>query len=138
MPNPQPDAGFVSHVIELLAGVGPAKARRMFGGWGFYLDGLFVAIIAFERLYLKADAETAPRFAAAGGEIFTYHGKGEPVTMNYWTVPAEALESPAEMAPWVRLAMAAALRAQAAKATKAAPPRAKAAATAKRKPAARG
>lgn len=110
------ETGFVAHVLELLGAVGPARARRMFGGHGLYVDGLFVAIVAFDRLYLKADAETAPRFAAAGGQPFVYDGKDRPVTMGYWTIPAEALESAAEMAPWARLAMAAALRSQAAKA----------------------
>jgi DNA transformation protein len=106
------DNGFVAHLLELFAAVAPARARRMFGGWGIYVDDLFVAIVAFDRLYLKTDAETTPRFAAAGGEPFVYEGKNKSATMSYWTIPAEALESPAEMAPWARLAMAAALRAK--------------------------
>jgi DNA transformation protein len=120
--DPPRDSAFVAHVLELLTVVAPARSRRMFGGHGLYLDGLFVAIVADERLYLKADAETAPRFQAAGGEPFRYDGKGKPMTMAYWTLPAEALESPAEMAPWARLAMAAALRAQAAKDARVAAP----------------
>jgi DNA transformation protein and related proteins len=118
--TPARDPAFVAHVLELLAAVGRAHARRMFGGHGLYLDELFVAIVADERLYLKADAQTAPQFAAADGAPFSYDGKGKPMTMAYWTVPAEALESAAEMAPWARLAMAAALRAQASKPVKAA------------------
>ena len=35
------------------------RARRMFGGHGSVVDGLFVALIAFDRLYLKADAPAA-------------------------------------------------------------------------------
>ncbi len=80
----------------------------MFGGHGLYVDGLFVAIIAFERLYLKADADTAPRFQAAGAERFVYNASGRTVQLNYWTAPAEAMESPAAMLPWVRLAQQAA------------------------------
>jgi len=30
--------------------------------------------------------------------------------MNYWTVPEEAMENPAEMRPWARAALAAAIR----------------------------
>jgi DNA transformation protein len=41
--------------------------------------------------------------------------------MSYWTVPAEAMESPALMQPWARLAISAALRARAAR-PRAAPP----------------
>ena len=51
---PQSDP-LVDHCLELLAPMGEARARRMFGGYGLTLDGLFLAIIAFDRLYLKAD-----------------------------------------------------------------------------------
>lgn len=110
MPN-----ALVDHCLELLAPLGAVRARRMFGGHGIYIDDLFVAIIAFERLYLKVDAQTQPAFDKAGCDPFVYDGKGKPITMSYWTVPAEAMESPALMQPWARQAMSAALRARAAK-----------------------
>lgn len=103
-----------AHAAELLSAAGPVRRRRMFGGHGLYVDDLFVAIVAFDRLYLKADAETEAAFAAAGGERFTYEAKGRTAALNYWTPPAEALDSPAEMLPWVRRAQGAALRARAA------------------------
>jgi DNA transformation protein len=49
--------------------------------------------------------------------------------LRYYTVPAEALESVAEMQPWAREAMASALRAKASKAP--AKPRTRAARSAK-------
>jgi len=110
-----PSNPLVEHCLELFAPLGPVRVRRMFGGWGFYADDLFFALIAFDRLYLKADAGSRDRFAAAGGEPFVYEGQGKTVTMSYWTVPAEAMESPALMHPWARLAVAAALAARAAK-----------------------
>jgi DNA transformation protein len=109
---------FVSHCIELLAPLGGVRARRMFGAWGLYLDGLFVAVISGERLFLKADAESRERFAAAGCEPFVYRARGQDQTMNYWTAPPEALESPALMAPWARLALQAALAARSATASR--------------------
>jgi DNA transformation protein and related proteins len=108
-------AALVDHCLELLAPLGAVRAKRMFGGHGLYIDELFVALIAFERLYLKVDAQTQPTFALAGCEPFVYDGKGKPITMNYWTVPAEAMESPALMQPWARQAIEAALRARAAR-----------------------
>jgi DNA transformation protein len=105
------------HCVELLSGVGAARARRMFGGHGLYVDDLFIAVIVDERLYLKADAQTQPRFIAAGCKQWTYAGHGQPMAMSYWSVPAEAMESPALMQPWARLAIEAALRARAAKAS---------------------
>jgi DNA transformation protein len=105
----------VEHCLELLSSVGTPSARRMFGGHGLRVDGVFVALIAFERLYLKADDTSRPQFAAAGCEPFVYTGKGKPVTMSYWTVPPQAMDSPEQMRPWARLALDAALRALASK-----------------------
>jgi len=122
------DPPLVDHCLELLAPLGAVRARRMFGGHGFYIDELFVALVAFDRLYLKVDAATQPAFEAAGCVPFVYDGKGKPITMGYWTAPAEAMESPALMQPWARQAIAAALRAKAAKPS-AAPRKARAAAS---------
>lgn len=107
---------FVAHCLELLSPLGAARSRRMFGGHGLYVDDLFIAIIAFERLYLKVDMLTRAGFEAAGCQPFAYEAKGQPVTMNgYFTAPDEAIESPALMQPWARQALAAALRARATK-----------------------
>jgi DNA transformation protein len=111
----------IDHCLELLAPASrtaAVRARRMFGGHGLYVDDLFVALILFDRLYLKTDAQTRPAFEAAGGEPFVYDTKTKAVTVGYWTVPAEAMESPALMLPWARQAIAAALRAKAAKAAR--------------------
>ena len=130
---------FVSHCLELLAPLGAVRARRMFGGHGLYCDDLFFALTADERLYLKVDALTQPTFAAAGCEPFVYDAKGRSTSMGYWSVPAEAMDSPALMQPWARQALAAALRARAAKPS-AAPRKARAAraqaqaSTSRRKP----
>lgn len=109
------DRELVAHCLELLAPLGAPRARRMFGGHGLYVDELFVALIAFDRLYLKADAQTRPRFEAAGCEPFVYDGGGRSVTLGYFSAPHEAMESPGLMQPWARLALEAALRARASK-----------------------
>jgi DNA transformation protein len=115
----------VNHCLELLAPVGVVRSRRMFGGHGLYCDDLFFALIASDRLYLKADALSQPAFAGAGCEPFVYETRGRATVTSYWTVPAEAMESAAQMQAWARLALAAALRARAAKPS-AAPRRARA------------
>ena len=109
------DREFVTHCMELLSPLGSVRSRRMFGGHGFYVEDLFLAIIAFERLYLKADAQSRACFQAAGCQPFVYEGQGKPVTMGYFSAPEDAMESPASMQPWARLALEAALRARAAK-----------------------
>lgn len=106
----------VDHCLELFAPLGTPRARRMFGGHGFYVDELFIAIVAAGRLYLKTDAQTRPAFETAGCEPFVYDGKKGSVALGYWSAPEEALESAQGMQPWARLALGAALRARAAKA----------------------
>jgi len=119
MATASPKDEFARYCTELLAVLGPARSRRMFGGHGFYVDDVFVALIFQERLYLKADDATRARFEQAGCEPFVYEGgDGKRVTMAYYTAPDDAMESPALMHPWARLAMEAGLRAAAAKARK--------------------
>jgi DNA transformation protein len=79
------------------------------------VDEVFVALAFADRLYLKADTQTRPRFEAAGCEPFVYDSAGKQVSLGYWTAPDDAMESPAFMLPWTRLAMEAALRARNAK-----------------------
>jgi DNA transformation protein and related proteins len=111
VPKPITDP-FVLHACELLSCLGPCVAKRMFGGWGISVDGMNVALIAWDTLYLKTNADTEPTWLAAGCEPFIYEAKGKPMKLNYRTPPAEALESLALMAPWARLAMAAAVAAR--------------------------
>ena len=106
MPN-SPD--FVAHVIETMR---PARAvaTAMFGGHGVYVDGLFVAIVIDDVLYLKCDANSAGAFDALGLPPFVYKAKdGRATATKYRRAPDEALESGAEMRQWLRLALAAAL-----------------------------
>jgi DNA transformation protein len=103
---------FVLHVCELLSSVGPCAPKRMFGGWGISVEGMNFALIAWDTLYLKTNAETEPQWLAAGAQPFVYEAKGKPMKLNYHTPPDEALESPGLIAPWARLALQAAVAAR--------------------------
>lgn len=107
---------FTELCVEMLTPLGPVRVRRMFGGQGIYVDGLFMALIDDGQLFLKADDTTRERFVAAGCTPFTYPTKsGERMVMSYYRPPEDALESPPLMLPWARLALEAALRAANAK-----------------------
>ncbi len=106
-------ADFAAYCAELLAPAGAVRSKRMFGGYGLYVDDIFVAIIVQDALYLKTDDESRQRFEAAGGRQFVYARQGKPQGMAFWTVPPDAMDSPALMQPWVQLALQAALRARA-------------------------
>jgi DNA transformation protein and related proteins len=109
-PRP-PGADFADYCCELLGSFGEVQAKRMFLGWGLSVDGLTVAVIAWNTLYLKANAQTQPQFAAAGCQVFEHEAKGITRRMQYYTAPETALESRAAMQPWGALAMQAAVAA---------------------------
>ena len=110
----------VIDIQEMFAGLGDVTVKRMFGGHGVYLDGLFMAIIVDDELYLKADDVTRAAFDAESCAPFVYSKDGKSMTMSYRRAPGDAMDAPHLMLPWARLALQAALRAQAVKA-KAAP-----------------
>ena len=108
------DSGLVSHCLELLSPLGRTSSRRMFGGHALYIDELCMALIIQDTLYLKTDDTSRPLFERAGCRPFTYAGKRDEVhVMSYYTAPEEAMESPAEMMPWARRALGAAVAARA-------------------------
>ena len=108
------DSGFVSHCLELLAPLGRTSSRRMFGGHALYVDGLCMALIIQDTLYLKVDDASRALFEREGCKPFTYTAKNQDIhSLGYYTAPDEAMESPAEMLPWARRGLAAAVAARA-------------------------
>ena len=110
------EPGQVKQVHELFGALGTLRTRRMFGGLGVYCDELFFALADDGLIYVKVDAETRDRFAAAGSEPFTFPGAdGEINVMSYWRLPETAYDEPEEAQAWGRLGLEAALRARSAK-----------------------
>ena len=111
---------FVEWIIEQLADRAPVRARAMFGGYGLYLDQLFIAIVYDDVLYLKADQDNRARFEAAQSAPFRYQTKhGKTVTLSFYEAPADAMDDPDQLLDWVRDAAHAAQRAAASKRKKA-------------------
>jgi DNA transformation protein len=103
---------FVDFVLESLQPLGGVSARRMFGGFGIYKDGVMFALIAYDQLYLKVDAGNRPEFEARDLQPFTYSGKGRPIETSYREAPSEGFDDPEILCDWAREAYAAALRAK--------------------------
>ena len=81
----------------------------MFGGVGLYRHGIFFGILAGDVLYLKVDDSTRTAYERAGmGPFNPYPERGG--TMQYYGVPLEVLESPADLALWAKEAIAVAQR----------------------------
>lgn len=99
-------------IRDMFARLGDVTIKRMFGGKGIYFNGAILALEVDGEVLLKADALSAPQFAAAGSQQWTYDGKGKPVKMPYWSIPDVALDDPDELIHWTRLAYEAGARAK--------------------------
>jgi DNA transformation protein len=110
---------FVEHAVDLFGLVAPVQARAMFGGHGLYARGVMFALLDDDELFLKADDASRGHFDEAGCRQWVYQSPKGPMATAYYRPPDDAHENPEAMLPWGRLALEAALRAQASKAAKA-------------------
>ena len=102
----------LDHLVDQLAPLGEARGRPMFGGYGVYLDGLIIGLIAFDMFYLKVDDQNRPDFEAAGASPFSYDTKnGVNTSTAYWEVPADVLDDPDQLRAWALKSQAVSRRA---------------------------
>lgn len=100
---------YCDHVVDLLSPLGQASYKFMFGGYGVYVDGLMLAIVAGDQLMLRADGENRPDFEALGiGPFQPYKDKSR--SIPFYTVPDEVMDDPDELVEWARKSLAATLR----------------------------
>lgn len=110
---------FIEFLHEVFESFGPIQAKRMFGGYGIYHDGLMFGLVIDNQLYLKSDAENLAFFEAQGLGPFIYNMKGKAVQLSYHRAPEAMLDEREMAAEWAGRSWEAALRAQAAKAQQA-------------------
>ena len=103
---------FVDNLQEVFVRFGTVAARRMFGGYGVYHDGLMFALVADDVLYLKADEKSVSRFKELGLAAFEYEKAGKTMKMSYYLAPEGIFDDPEMAKEWAVLAIEAALRAR--------------------------
>ncbi len=103
---------FIEYLKEVFEPFGSVQARRMFGGYGIYHDGLMFGLVTDETLYLKTDASTVEYFAEKDLTPFEYHRAGKVIKMSYYQAPEEVLEDSQAACLWANRAYEAALRAK--------------------------
>lgn len=101
---------FVNYVVELMQGIGPVTAKRMFGGHGIFLDGIMFALIDGHSLYLKVSPDTETDFTELGLEAFSFNKNGKQVKMSYYQAPEDCLENIDDMVLWANKAYSSALK----------------------------
>ena len=98
-------SAFVSEVMETLTPLGDFRLKRLFCGYGLFMDGgMFALITRRDELFLKADEVNRDAFIA---EDSGTHGR-----MPYYAAPPGSLKGWAAMEPWARGAVEAAGRAK--------------------------
>lgn len=107
MPKTKP--AFVEFIEETLMPL-EARCKSMFGGWGVYVQGKMIGLVADDVLYLKTDSENKPMFLNAKLEPFIYATPEKTVTMSYYRAPEDTLEDWDQLEPWVMGALGAAMR----------------------------
>jgi DNA transformation protein len=100
-------SGFHAFVVELFAGLGPVRIRRMFGGAGVYAGDVMFALIDDETIYLKTDDGLKAELAAEGSVGWVYsRAPGKWEETSYWRLPETALDDPDEAVGWARKSLA--------------------------------
>ena len=80
----------------------------------YYIAQFIVRLVLPDGLRIdEAQQVFLSQWLAAGCRPFVYEAKGKAMRLNYFTAPEEAMESPALMQPWARLALQAAVAARA-------------------------
>lgn len=105
-------ADFLAYVMEQLEPV-RATSRKMFGGAGIYVDGIFCGLIDDDVFFLKSDEQTRADFLAKGSVKWSPPGMAP--TFGYLSCPEDVLEDRDELTLWIRRACDVALRKKAKK-----------------------
>jgi DNA transformation protein and related proteins len=106
------DRDFINYLLELLSPLPDVSAKRMFGGYGIFRNGLMFALVADATLYFKVDDQTQVHYDERGLEAFTYSKEGKVMRMSYYRAPEEALDGSDGMCEWAELAYQSAVRVQ--------------------------
>ena len=106
-------------VEDFFAPFARIRARRMFSGYGAYVDDACFALIVMGDIWIKTDDETErAALKAAGSQPFAYErSDGRSVSVGaFWKLPDAALDDEDALRRWCAPALAAARRTAAAKA----------------------
>lgn len=112
------DSAFIDYLMDQLQWLGPVTGRRMFGGYGVFLEGLMFGVVFGNTLYLKVDKDSQADFEALGLPPFTYPRGNKEIALSYYQTPDEAMDDSEMLLTWANRAYAAAIRCAAEKSKK--------------------
>lgn len=99
---------FLVYISDQLSEFGDIESKKMFGGVGFFKDGIMFAMIGYGAFRLKVDDTNRNDFIKKGMKPFESSSKKK--GMPYWEVPAEVIEDKKELMKWCSKAFEVAVR----------------------------
>ncbi len=104
------DQEFHAFIEDQLSEFEEFECKKMFGGFGFFRDGMMFGMLGGNTFRLKVDDHNRADFESRGMKAFQSKKKGK--GMPYWEVPQDILEDRSELAVWASKAFEAAQRAK--------------------------
>ena len=93
---------YKNYILDQMHYLDDVSVRRMFGGYGFYLNGKFFAILSGDQLYFKTNKETKTRYEKYSSKPFQPSQKQK--LKNYYEVPVEIIEDSDKLKDWSEVA----------------------------------
>lgn len=112
---------FLAYVLDQLTHLGSVSSRRMFGGAGLYCEEFFFGLIADDVLYLRVNDSNRDDYTTRGMAPFQPYADRLHLSMSYFEVPADVLETPGNLVSWAQRSVAVAKSAPPKKARKRSP-----------------
>ena len=104
------DIGLLDWVRDAMAPLGSVSHRPMMGGATLYCDGTVFAILAYDALWFKADAQSDAAWDAMDCSRFTVEMAGRTASMNYRRAPDDVYDDADELRRLGALGLAAGTR----------------------------
>ena len=102
---------FATFLRDQLAPLGYITMRRMFGKTGVFCEGVMLAMVTENILYLRVDSQNRATFKEAESfPALNYVKKGRTIDLSFWRAPDRLFDEREELIAWARAALAAAHR----------------------------
>ncbi|MEQ8552798.1 MAG: TfoX/Sxy family protein [Cyclobacteriaceae bacterium] len=83
---------------DQLSGIGEFETKKMFGGHGFFKEGLMFGMLGSGTFRLKVNESNEQDYIDKG--MKPYYSDKKKKGMPYWEVPADVLENRTELSKW--------------------------------------
>jgi len=89
---------YKEYIENQLSEIADLTSKNMFGGVGYFIDGVMFGAIMDNVFRLKADSTNVEKYTDRG--MGPHEIPSKKMTMPYYQVPVEVLENPSELKVW--------------------------------------